>query len=148
LRIFPLKITVQTFDKSNVKATSVQVNDSMLHLPSAEAAGARRSVPCAIAEIHGHYLRIVTSEPVKPGAAISVEGADAMFLGEVVRSSEEEGRWRLDVRVEQILNGLMSLMALRARLLDGATQAAPVHQATSVREPASAAQVRERSFAS
>jgi hypothetical protein len=135
------------FDKSNVQATSVQLNDSMLHLPSAEAAGSRRSVPCAIAEIHGHYLRIVTSEPVKAGAAISVEGADAMFLGEVVRSSEEEGRWKLDIRVEQVLNGLMSLMALRARLLDGATQAAPVRQATAVREPAVAAQVHQRSFA-
>ena len=53
-----------------------------------------------------------------------------MFLGEVVRSSEEEGRWKLDVRVEQILNGLMSLMALRARLMDGVTQPAPVRQAT------------------
>jgi len=70
-----------------------------------------------------------------------------MFLGEVVRSSEEEGRWKLDVRVEQILNGLMSLMALRARLMDGVAQPAPVRQTSAVREPASAAHVRERSFA-
>lgn len=119
----------------------------MLHLPSAGAGGTRRSVPCAIAEIHGQYLRILTSERVNAGAAISVEGADAMFLGEVVRSSEQDGHWRLDVRVEQILNGLMSLMALRASLMEGAAQPGLVRQASAVREPASAAQVRERSFA-
>ena len=136
-----------------MQATSVQVNDSILHLPSDETGGARRSVPCAILEIHGQYLRVITTHPVSAGAAISVEGADAMFLGEVVRATNEDGRYRLDVRVEQILNGLMSLMSLRARLLDGAAQPgpvvqpAPVRETASVRESASVSQVRDRILA-
>lgn len=140
-------------DREHVQATSVQVNDSILHLPSDETGGARRSVPCAILEIHGQYLRVITTHAVSAGAAISVEGADAMFLGEVVRATNEDGRYRLDVRVEQILNGLMSLMSLRARLLDGAAQPgpvvqpAPVRETVSVRESASVSQVRDRILA-
>lgn len=108
----------------------------MLHLPPAGAGGVRRSVPCAVAELHGHYLRLLTKECVKAGTAINVESADTMFLGEVVRCTEESNQWRLDVRIEQVLNGLISLMALRARLLDGASQTAPASSAPASREPA------------
>lgn len=71
-------------------------------------------------EFQGHHLRLITMERVAPGAAVSVEHGDAMFLGEVVRCIEDSSGQRLDIRVEQVLNGLMTLMALRARLLDEA----------------------------
>jgi len=35
-----------------------------------------------------------------------------------VHVTEQTTSWALDIRVEQMLNGLMSLMALRARLLE------------------------------
>ncbi len=51
-------------------------------------------------------------------SAVSVEYNDALFLGEVISSkAEPNGRWKAEVKVEQVLTGLQSLMNLRARLL-------------------------------
>ncbi|HEX4807416.1 MAG TPA: hypothetical protein VH325_00710 [Bryobacteraceae bacterium] len=58
------------------------------------------------------------SEAIAMSSVISVQCEDAMFLGEVASCvGEGEGRWRAEVRVEQILSGLAGLMSLRARLL-------------------------------
>ena len=63
-------------------------------------------------------LTLETRQPPLLSAAVSVECNDALFLGEVVASVQlTNGSWRAQVRVEQILTGLQSLMNLRARLL-------------------------------
>lgn len=63
-------------------------------------------------------LVLETEEPLALSTALSVEYNDAMFLGEVVARAQSNGnRWEIEVRIEQILTGLQSLMALRAGLL-------------------------------
>jgi hypothetical protein len=57
-------------------------------------------------------------ESVAPGTAVSLEHEDALLLGEVILNVPKPTAWHLDIRVEQVLNGLMNLMALRASLLD------------------------------
>jgi hypothetical protein len=50
--------------------------------------------------------------------AASVECNDTLFLGEVIASvSGANGSWRVEVKVEQIVTGLESLMKLRSHLL-------------------------------
>lgn len=76
-------------------------------------------------------MRILASERIAAGTAVSVEHEDALLLGEVVYVAEQTTSWALEIRVEQMLNGLMSLMALRARLLEEAPAPAPVAQPVS-----------------
>lgn len=48
----------------------------------------------------------------------SVEYNDAMLLCEVVSCTQDcEQRWHLELKIEQILTGLQSLVRLRERLL-------------------------------
>ncbi len=69
--------------------------------------------------MHGKRLTLETSEVLSAGKVISIEYDDTLFLGEVVScvGSQREQTWSVEVKVEQILNGLQSLMALRSRLL-------------------------------
>lgn len=65
----------------------------------------------------GKRLSVEAAEALPVSTALSVECDDELFLGEVVTCSEAEQNWKLEIKVEQILTGLQSLMALRARLL-------------------------------
>jgi hypothetical protein len=65
----------------------------------------------------GKRLSLDASESVPVSTVISVEYDDQLFLGEVVICAETQQGWSLQIKVEQILTGLQSLMALRARLL-------------------------------
>jgi hypothetical protein len=56
-------------------------------------------------------------EAIAPGTAVSVEHEDALLLGEVIVSAPKPHAWHVAIQVEQVLNGLMNLMALRAKLL-------------------------------
>lgn len=67
--------------------------------------------------MHGKRLTLEAGESLPPGRAISVEYDDTLFLGEVVSCVASENVWSVEVKVEQILNGLQSLLALRSRLL-------------------------------
>jgi hypothetical protein len=68
--------------------------------------------------MQGKRLLLETTQRLATSTAVSVEYNDAMFLGEViVSSSEASGSWHLEVKVEQILTGLQSLVSLRSRLL-------------------------------
>ena len=67
--------------------------------------------------MHGKRLTLETSEGLPAGKVISVEYDDTLFLGEVVSCAGSEHSWGVEVKVEQILNGLQSLLALRSRLL-------------------------------
>ena len=73
--------------------------------------------------MHGKRLSLKAGEALPVSSVISVEYDDELFLGEVVSCVETEQSWDLQIKVEQILTGLQSLMALRARLLsEGAPQ--------------------------
>ena len=77
--------------------------------------------------MQGKRLLIEASEPLAVSTAVSVEYDDTLFLGEVITCSEVKQVWELEIKVEQVLTGLQSLMALRNRLLsEGVTQPEPV----------------------
>jgi hypothetical protein len=67
--------------------------------------------------MHGKRLTLETNECLPSSRAVSVEYDDSLFLGEVVSCVGSENSWNVEIKVEQILNGLQSLLALRSRLL-------------------------------
>lgn len=100
-----------------VPDTEFQTYSSTLHIAQAECGEAPRSIRCSVERFHGNHLRVLTPERLAIGVPVSVEHDDVLLLGEIVQVAEEASSWSLEIRVEQMLNGLMSLMALRARLL-------------------------------
>ena len=78
----------------------------------------RISIPCTFRGMQGKRLLLEIGQRLRPSAAVSVQYNDAMFLGEVITCTAAAGAsWHLEVKVEQILTGLQSLIALRSRLL-------------------------------
>ena len=68
--------------------------------------------------MQGKRLLLEANERLPISTPVSVECEDAMFLGEVVACAKTSSQgWKLDIKVEQIVDGLQGLMALRARLL-------------------------------
>jgi hypothetical protein len=90
---------------------------SKVHLPNG-AGDKDRIISCMVNYWQGPRLQIISSEKVPAGTAVSVEHEDVLLMGEVVMSLPQAHLWRVDVQVEQALNGLMNLMALRAKLLE------------------------------
>lgn len=79
---------------------------------------ARRSEPCLFRELKGKRLLVELGERLRASQAVSVQYNDAMFLGEVLGCQEmNNGDFQVEVKVEQILTGLQSLMVLRSRLI-------------------------------
>jgi len=63
------------------------------------------------------WLTLITGERLATCTVLSVEHNDVLFLGEVVRSTLwGNEQWAIDIKVEQTLTGLHSLMILRAQL--------------------------------
>ena len=77
-------------------------------------------------------MRIASGESLAPRSAVTVEYKDALLLGEVVRSIKRTDDWQHSIRVKQVLNGLMNIMALRSHLLK---QAGKVSERVFVSEP-------------
>src|SRR5579875_2406562 len=90
---------------------------AVLQLPSTTSPGSKRNVDCEIEGMQGKRLILYSPESVRESSLVSVEYEDTLLLGEVVVCQSCDGEWRLDIRLEQILTGLQSLMALRASLL-------------------------------
>ncbi len=68
--------------------------------------------------MQGKRLGVDAAERIAVSTPVSVEYNDAMFLGEVLRCSQAaNGAWDVEIKVEQILTGLQSLMKLRAHLI-------------------------------
>ena len=81
--------------------------------------GSKQSIPCTFNGMQGKRLMLETNRRLASSTTVSVEYNDAMFLGEVIACTPGNGdTWKVEVKVEQILTGLQSLMALRSRLLD------------------------------
>lgn len=96
---------------------SDQKGPAVLQLPARDGLGGKYSVPCELEGMQGKRLVINVTEYITESTAVSVEYEDTLFLGEVVVSSESGETWRIEILVEQMLNGLQSLMALRAHLM-------------------------------
>ena len=89
-----------------------------IQLPLPSGYGAKRSIPCAIYGMHGKRLIVEAGEPLSASTALSIEHEDNLILGEVVAcAAESPGIYKIDIKIEQILTGLQSLMNLRAGLL-------------------------------
>ncbi|HEX3685420.1 MAG TPA: hypothetical protein VHU83_22995 [Bryobacteraceae bacterium] len=87
-------------------------------VPSASGNGAKRSIPCTFQGTEGRRLILEAGEPLSPSTALSIEHEDNLFLGEVMAcAAQAPAVYRMEIKIEQILTGLHSLMALRARLL-------------------------------
>jgi hypothetical protein len=100
---------VTTFVDSQTSAT-IQI--------AGERPGEKQHIACDFGGVHAKRLSLIAQQRVAPLTALSVEYNDAMFLGEVVTASEHAGgKWHLEVKIEQILTGLQSLMNLRSSLL-------------------------------
>ena len=99
---------------------------AVIKVPS-PANGIPQEMECEIRQRHGRRFQVETSKPIATSTAVTIEHDDALFLGEVL-SCENYGRcWQLEINIEQILTGLQSLMALRARLLsEGVPKAAGI----------------------
>jgi hypothetical protein len=141
----PAKLSAQITRKAKVLPTAADefsVNSSPAHFANdpqsatveiVSSDGARRSLPCVVRATGPRRLVLELEEPIAASTALSVEYNDAMFLGEAVLcTAEGENSWRVELRIEQILTGLQSLMALRANLL-GEAVPSPFHPAVSAR---------------
>jgi hypothetical protein len=94
-----------------------QRRTAVLQLPPVDVHGTKRNVPCEVECFRGKRLILSTTENIHESMPVSVEYEDTLVLGEVVVCSGADQTWTAEIRVEQILTGLESLMALRAHLL-------------------------------
>jgi hypothetical protein len=91
-------------------------NSASIQIPA--AGGARQSVPCSFDKLEGKRLNLTSRDRLPTSTPVSVEYNDAMFLGEVLACTHNcDDTWHVEMKVEQVLTGLQSLMTLRARLL-------------------------------
>jgi hypothetical protein len=68
--------------------------------------------------MEGKRLLLESPERLGISTVVSVEYNDALFLGDVMNCrGASDGVWLVEIKVQQILTGLQSLMALRAGLL-------------------------------
>lgn len=89
-----------------------------IQLPLPSGNGAKRSIACVFHGMQGKRLIVEAGEPISISTALSIEHEDNLFLGEVVACApESDGVYKMDIKIEQILTGLQSLMNLRAGLL-------------------------------
>ena len=100
-----------------MSSTSDRRRPAVLQLPSTSSTGSKRNIDCDIEGMQGKRLILSSPEAVRESTLVSVEYEDTLLLGEVIVCSASQDQWRLDIRLEQILTGLQSLMALRASLL-------------------------------
>lgn len=76
-----------------------------------------QTIACLFGEVKGKRLVLQSESAVVSGMTVTVEYEDALFLGEVITCKQEAEAFALEIKVEQVLSGLQSLMALRSQLL-------------------------------
>lgn len=91
---------------------------AVIQVAGSAANGTLSSASCAVHGMVGSRLVLEATEPMPASTPVNVKYNDAMFLGEVmICVPAASGMWRLEIKVEQALTGLESLIALRVRLL-------------------------------
>jgi hypothetical protein len=99
-----------------MSSMSDQRRPAVLQVPAPNIHATKRSIHCEVEGMQGKRLVLSTAEQIRESTLVSVEYEDTLLLGEVVVCSGADPTWRIEMRVEQILTGLQSLMALRAHL--------------------------------
>jgi len=114
-----LKVSPRPVDKPGVNTHfDDHPQAATIQVPMPSGNGAKRSIPCAMQGMDGRRLIVEAGESLSLSTALSIEHEDNLFLGEVVAcAAQSPGLYRMEIKIEQILTGLHSLMALRARLL-------------------------------
>jgi hypothetical protein len=94
-------------------------HSAVIQVPTGEANGSKYQIPCTFEGMLDKRLTLEAPERLGISTVVSVEYNDTMFLGEVMtcRRSTAPDIWQIEIKVEQVLTGLQSLMALRAGLL-------------------------------
>jgi hypothetical protein len=105
---------------------------AVLGIPAADGRSEKQEITCLFESLQANKLLVETQGRPALSAAVSIEYNDVLFLGEVVRVAPgSHGTWRVEVKVEQALNGLQSLVNLRARLLGYGAVSAPRREQTA-----------------
>ncbi len=91
-----------------------------------KSSSASVAIPCFFGEVKGKRLWAEGQGALPAGTTVKVEYDDALFLGEVVVCKENSDSWAFEIKVEQVLSGLQSLMALRSQLLGDVPAARPI----------------------
>ena len=82
------------------------------------ASETKTSIACTFQGMQNKRLLLEAGQRLPTSTTVSVEYNDAMFLGEVIACTPGPNTsWQVEVKVEHILTGLQSLVALRSRLL-------------------------------
>jgi hypothetical protein len=77
----------------------------------------RRLIEACVLDISNSGLQLRLPTPLPCGAAIEIEGEDALAVGEVCRCEPEKGAYRVGVKVSQTLSSLMELELLNRALI-------------------------------
>ncbi len=85
--------------------------------------------PARIVNLSGKGMCLQTSQSLVPGAAVKIELADTLVLGEVIYCRPQEPGYQVGIALEQALYHTRELAALAARLLgDGSRAISPIRR--------------------
>ena len=90
-----------------------------------KSSSALSQIPCLFGEVQGKRLFVEGQSALSSGATVTVEFDDALFLGEVVICKTNGDSCAFEIKIEQVLSGLQSLIALRTQLLGELPAARP-----------------------
>ena len=101
-------------------------HSAIIQVPTGEKNGSKYQISCVFEGMEGKRLKLESPERLTISTIVSVEYNDAMFLGEVLTCRKDSGDvFQIEIKVDQILTGLQSLMALRDGLLGEGTPVMP-----------------------
>lgn len=107
---------------------------AVLQIAADSADGPKRMLDCEFSAKDGKRLTLNSPESVTVLTPVTLEYNDALFLGEVVACrANESKRFEVEIKIDQILTGLESLVKLRERLLGEGYAHTPAQLATPVR---------------
>jgi hypothetical protein len=88
-----------------------------IEIQPANASEERRKLPSTVHTFAHQWLTLIAGERLAASTVVGVEHNDVLFLGQVVHSTPwGNDEWAIDIKVEQTLTGLQSLLTLRAQL--------------------------------
>lgn len=90
---------------------------AVLQVRSSAPGESARQIDCQVQAIDAKRLSLVSRERVRVSTPVTLEYNDNMLLGEVMACTQDcDQQWHIELKLEQILTGLQSLMSLRERL--------------------------------
>ena len=99
-------MVVKHFDQQNPRFATIK-----------SSSFANQTIPCLVHELKGKRLVVQAESAVQSSTVVTVEDEDELFLGEVITCKQVNDVFAIEIKVEQVLSGLQSLLALRSRLL-------------------------------